>query len=445
MSNYFKWDSGQKSTGGEINVRDYGAVGDGVTDDTAAFEAVVAALKASAGGKVYIPAGTYKCTRPIVWPYHYGSIVIEGEGAKSLIYYTATDGTDCWKIPQWINTTEGNSTLRYDISFVIRDLALKGAGKLTATTGNGLTIYNTMTVSIDSLTIYHFGGGSGINNQGGQMVGIYRCFLTENKYGIHLRDSYPGTSPDDYYVLNSNNVSMRDCHIQHNVSHGVYISLPSGGSKAIQTVLDNDVIQGNGGAAVYAVDFNFLTIRNCYFETNQTAGVVADIYTVDGYWLTVENCNSNSEDPDYISLDISGVEQAYFRHNSCIKTFYRSGSGYFTTIQSSLSNHSDAGVYNRYDMPPVDATFTDGDTTPSVIGNNYYNVINTNPTTITNFDNGRAWQEIYIRILDDGKTTFDFTGTNLRGNGGIDWTPLVYSWMRAVYDGTIWRCEVHNV
>lgn len=49
-----------------INVRDFGAVGDGVTDDTDAFAKAMAALVASAeGGAFYIPPGTYKINAPI--------------------------------------------------------------------------------------------------------------------------------------------------------------------------------------------------------------------------------------------------------------------------------------------------------------------------------------------------------------------------------------------
>ena len=41
------------------NVKDYGATGNGTTDDTAAIQAAVNAAHAAAGGQVYIPAGTY--------------------------------------------------------------------------------------------------------------------------------------------------------------------------------------------------------------------------------------------------------------------------------------------------------------------------------------------------------------------------------------------------
>lgn len=428
-------------TGGYVyNVRAYGATGDGVTDDTSAFEAVVAALKVSNGGKVYIPAGTYKCTRPIVWPYHYGAIAIEGDGAKSIIYYTATDGTDCWKIPQWLNKTEGNTTDRTDMRFIIRDLMIIGAGKAQTGTGNGITIYSTWMVTIDSVTVWRFGGGAGINNQGGQNVGIYRSYLAENKYGVHLRDAYPYNLTVEYYGLNSNNVGMRDCQMQHNVSHGVYISIPSGGSRAIQTVIDNCIIQGNGGAAVYAEDFSFLTIRNCYFETNVTAEALADIYTEGGYWLTVENCESHVDTGvslNSVSVDLNGVSQAWFRQNSWVEAYYRNTSGNIYTFQASGANLVDASNYSRYFSPNVDIHFADQDATPTVSFHNLYFCDNTVATTITGFDDGQIGQEITI-FFTTANTTIQYN-SNIRLSGNKDWTPDALSALRLVkYPGYNW-------
>jgi hypothetical protein len=50
----------QNPLAGALNVRDYGAKGDGVTDDTAAINAAITAANAKGGGTVYVPDGIYK-------------------------------------------------------------------------------------------------------------------------------------------------------------------------------------------------------------------------------------------------------------------------------------------------------------------------------------------------------------------------------------------------
>lgn len=49
-----------------VSVKDFGAVGDGVTDDTTAVLAGVASLKAMGGGTLFFPQGTYKVTSEIL-------------------------------------------------------------------------------------------------------------------------------------------------------------------------------------------------------------------------------------------------------------------------------------------------------------------------------------------------------------------------------------------
>lgn len=66
-----------------INVKDYGAFGDGVTDDTAAIAAALAALPVG-GGTVYFPPGTYVITAPIAIPRSGTRLVGDGELASIL-------------------------------------------------------------------------------------------------------------------------------------------------------------------------------------------------------------------------------------------------------------------------------------------------------------------------------------------------------------------------
>lgn len=58
-----------------VSVKQYGAVGDGVTDDTAAFEAAFAAL--GAAGHIYVPAGKYILKRQLS---RIGSLTMDGDG-----------------------------------------------------------------------------------------------------------------------------------------------------------------------------------------------------------------------------------------------------------------------------------------------------------------------------------------------------------------------------
>ena len=88
-------------------------------------------------------------------------------------------------------------------------------------------------------------------------------------------------------------------------------------------------------------------------------------------------------------------------------------------------------------------TFTAADATPSVLAGRNFVTANTGATTITDFDDGTDGQEIVVEI-GDGNTTIDFTGTNLTGNGGSDWSPADGDHMRCVYNGSAWLCEVFD-
>jgi hypothetical protein len=65
-----------------VNVKDFGAVGDGVADDTAAIQAAIDFTASRNGGYVNIPSGTYKVTSPI--EITSSNIKIEGEGGDFL-------------------------------------------------------------------------------------------------------------------------------------------------------------------------------------------------------------------------------------------------------------------------------------------------------------------------------------------------------------------------
>jgi parallel beta-helix repeat protein len=68
--------------GNEYNARDFGATGDGQTDDTLAIQSAINTASAAGGGIVYVPAGTYIVTASIELFSHTG---LRGDGMGATV------------------------------------------------------------------------------------------------------------------------------------------------------------------------------------------------------------------------------------------------------------------------------------------------------------------------------------------------------------------------
>lgn len=85
-------------TGAPINVLDYGAVGNGTTDDSAAF--IAAATAAGVNGAIFVPARTYKINNEVnilagqTWSFD-GAILLHTDDTKIIL---RANGVDGWAI-----------------------------------------------------------------------------------------------------------------------------------------------------------------------------------------------------------------------------------------------------------------------------------------------------------------------------------------------------------
>jgi hypothetical protein len=86
-------------------------------------------------------------------------------------------------------------------------------------------------------------------------------------------------------------------------------------------------------------------------------------------------------------------------------------------------------------------TLAVNDATPSVGQGMTFKTFNTSPTTITYLDDGFTGQVVMI-VFQDVNNTIDFSGTLMKGNGGVDWTPAVNDHMTCICDGVSWFCDL---
>ena len=243
-----------------VSVKDFGAVGDGVTDDTAAIQAAIDAVNAVGGGIVSVPQGTYMINA--------GTFV----NMKTNVTLFIDRGAELKAI-----------TNNYAVYSVIRgtnvnNWSVIGNGKITGertthtgATGEGgecITVFGCENFIIDGLTIQD-GWGDGIYIGGNATVNQSRSFTIQNCYlNNNRRNNISVTAGRDFSIINnritnangtlpeagidlepnpSDAWDVEDCIVSNNV---VWANLGSGITcSAIyhgNTIISNNVVHGNG-------------------------------------------------------------------------------------------------------------------------------------------------------------------------------------------------------
>ncbi len=220
--------SGSSSGGGGgvpnwFNVKDYGALGDGTTDDRAAINLAISAAITAGEGVLYFPAGSYLVTAAlttITVP-----LLVMGDGSASF------DGTE------WVSRIICNSAT-VDVFTITSKLAKFQSIAIVNTHGTetaGAAIYTNgsyVEQRVDFDDVYVRGFYDGIRVGVGAQWTMHSChILGQVRYGIYIRNTVN---------VDAGDWSISDCNFNtavRNATSAIRIE-SSGGGKIVNTKIN---------------------------------------------------------------------------------------------------------------------------------------------------------------------------------------------------------------
>jgi hypothetical protein len=207
-----------------VNLKNYGAIGDGVTDDTSAVQAWLAAITASAPG--YAPAGTYLINSPLSLALNKGAIVGAGPYQTVFLYGGASTTADIFTFGDGISgyanfflqgfRVASNTNMTSGAAFHFKGIGRSQFRDLVADgqDGNGKLWHGFWFDAIDMVRLDGFearGQADGLRVNGGAL-GLADLFLRGGKIassavGLRIGGQFGGFDIDECDVIaNGTNV-----------------------------------------------------------------------------------------------------------------------------------------------------------------------------------------------------------------------------------------------
>jgi hypothetical protein len=194
-----------------VSVKDFGAVGDGVADDTTAIQNAVNAVAAAGGGAVYFPAGTYNGSVLID---SVNNITLYGDGKGVSTIYRPVQGADDASV---INIKGKTATVS---NILIKDLTVKSS-TITGTYYDAFGIaFNRDTTECTYL---------------GYNISVINCEVTTTRSaGIVLRNvincyignCYVHDVGRDGIQISAQNGVIENCYVEHTLDDCIAVHGP---------------------------------------------------------------------------------------------------------------------------------------------------------------------------------------------------------------------------
>ncbi len=393
-------------TGEVINVLDYGAVGDGTTDDTVAIQAAVTAAFTPVasnygGGKLFFPRGTYKITSAIVLPN--SQFYIYGEGTPSVIscvgcsaflyagqFTTISQLSDLYIIGDNTAGTEAFNSSPSNTAFVFAEvqfnkLRIGGFPRHFNIPNAQLCSWSDCLMDLDT-------GGSAFyihptaSGQAANSNRVVRCQFTG--VGSPTVDFDPGA-----FAANCSNWLFDSCDFQQS-SSGIPLTIKDSNWIVRSCEFENST--GVGTIDIITSDTlsaDYTLIDGCVFAGSASTGQIRIFRTgtvQQTYYTTIRNCSHNPSLP-IVWID-SGRSTIVENCNGTI-----TGSGGEYTIEIGGSNQLSTTSFSGIGMKVNSTIWTSGAGSPegvvtAIIGSLYTRL------------NGGAGTTLYVKESGTGNT-----------------------------------------
>lgn len=398
-----------------IDIRAYGAVGDGTTDDTQAFIDAFNKVRNIGHGTIYIPSGTYLVKQSPNEFQGTNGVAIIGDGASNTEIKLATDYN--WISPNGkthgfiqftlnselvhikgikINgqkTDYGNININgiINVSYTYRGILLQNV-TVRGAYGNDITgVYMGMSS----------GGRTTFENVRATYVDV--GFTFDRSSSIAIESSYFGnTNKTPVKINQSSEITIESSLIDESSSgSGIYIS---GGTSRMS--IDNSVLYGNPGYGVEVADGEYITISNSSIRPYSTS---------DGGGLKVAASGTVAIYHNYIAK--YGASNEAVLNNG---TVYDMGGNYLYDLGNSTEIDSVAGsgttitdVYMTVYRP--DDTQNIATSTATVSVDHTYTELSADASytlkSTPTISDGTKGQEVKITEVGSGSVTFQDEGT----------------------------------
>lgn len=287
-----------------INVKDYGAKGDGSTNDYVAITAAITAVVAGLGGVVYFPTGVYKfgtaITFPVDWPVELrgagmDSTILSYSGAGNGISMIGASGHAVQKSKICDMRITGNASagngiiLQAGAIMTFRNLLidtfvngilssdsyniLLDFVMITGCSGEGLLLGDEANNITCNACSFWNNGGSGAFINGARSVNFNSCTLEVNNYGVKIISET--ASP-------SQSINFNGCYIEGNTTNDILVTKITGTNPTGVNVKDCYFVcmSGKASEAIRVEYADNLNIDGCYFSVG-TDTYAYSVYVVD--------------------------------------------------------------------------------------------------------------------------------------------------------------------